>query len=95
MVIHDRRTDRRGVALGVLLMRVDQDPILFRAATVLTPATTGAALVLLTTAAMLIPAARRITRTEDLRYEQGRFSGTAGRSAAPIGRLGGWDEIQT
>ncbi|GLY99375.1 FtsX-like permease family protein [Actinoplanes sp. NBRC 103695] len=58
-----------GVALGAVLMRMSQVPILFDAPTVLTPVAAGLVLVLATTVAVLLPAARRVTRTEELRYE--------------------------
>jgi hypothetical protein len=58
-----------GTALGAALMRMSQVPIRFGAAAILTPVAVGAALVLITTIAVLLPAAHRITRTEELRFE--------------------------
>jgi hypothetical protein len=58
-----------GVALGAVLMRMSQVPIRFDALTVLTPVAAGLILVLATTVAVLLPAVRRVTRTEELRYE--------------------------
>ncbi|MEU8664776.1 ABC transporter permease, partial [Actinoplanes philippinensis] len=58
-----------GTGIGALLMRLSQLPVTFTAATVLTPVAAGAGLVLVTTMAVLLPAVRRVTRTEDLRFE--------------------------
>ncbi|KUL39504.1 FtsX-like permease family protein [Actinoplanes awajinensis] len=58
-----------GAVLGALLMRMSEIPIRFAAATILTPVAVGAGLVLVTTVAVLLPAVRRVTRTEELRYE--------------------------
>ncbi|GIE78447.1 membrane protein [Actinoplanes philippinensis] len=58
-----------GIGLGAALMRMSQVPIRFDVPAVLTPVALGFTLVLATTVAVLLPAARRITSTEDLRYE--------------------------
>jgi hypothetical protein len=58
-----------GTALGAALMRMSEIPVRFGAAAILTPVAVGSALVLITTTAVLLPAARRITRTEELRFE--------------------------
>ncbi len=58
-----------GVGIGALLMRMSQLPIRFTAGTVLGPVAAGAGLVLITTVAVLLPAVRRVTRTEELRFE--------------------------
>lgn len=58
-----------GVGLGVLLMRMSRVPVELDAAAILTPVVAAAALVLVTTVAVLLPAVGRITRTEELRYE--------------------------
>jgi hypothetical protein len=58
-----------GTALGAALMRMSQVPVRFGAAAILTPVAVGATLVLITTIAVLLPAVRRITRTEELRSE--------------------------
>ncbi|BCY11481.1 ABC transporter permease [Actinoplanes sp. L3-i22] len=58
-----------GTYLGVLLMRMSQVPVLIRASAVLGPVAAGGALVLVTTVVVLLPAIRRVTRTEELRYE--------------------------
>jgi hypothetical protein len=58
-----------GVVLGMLLMRMSQVPVMLNATAILTPTAVGASLVLLTTMAVLLPAVRRATRIEELRYE--------------------------
>ena len=58
-----------GAGLGMPLMRTSQVPVVLDATAILTPAAAGATLVLLSTIAVLLPAARRVTRTEDLRHE--------------------------
>ncbi|WP_436535846.1 ABC transporter permease [Actinoplanes sp. HUAS TT8] len=58
-----------GTGIGALLMRLSQVPVIFTAGTVLLPVAAGAGLVLITTVAVLLPAVRRVTRTEELRYE--------------------------
>ncbi|MBM2622496.1 hypothetical protein JIG36_44045 [Actinoplanes sp. LDG1-06] len=58
-----------GVGLGAVLMRMSQVPVLFSASAVLAPVAVGSALVLATTVGVLLPAARRVTTTEELRYE--------------------------
>jgi hypothetical protein len=58
-----------GTALGAALMRLSQVPIRFGAAAILTPVAVGTTLVLITTIMVLLPAARRLTRTEELRFE--------------------------
>ncbi|MCX5070355.1 hypothetical protein OOJ91_31385 [Micromonospora lupini] len=58
-----------GTALGAALMRMSEVPIRFAVAAILTPVAAGSTLVLITTIAVLLPAARRITRTEELRFE--------------------------
>ncbi|MBL7254930.1 ABC transporter permease [Paractinoplanes lichenicola] len=58
-----------GIGLGAVLMRLSQVPVTFDAAAVLAPVAVGSALVLATTVGVLLPAARRVTSTEQLRYE--------------------------
>jgi hypothetical protein len=58
-----------GATVGALLMRASDVPVHFDPPAILTPLATGAALALLTTAAVLLPATHRLTRTEELRYE--------------------------
>ncbi|MFI6070421.1 ABC transporter permease [Actinoplanes sp. NPDC051343] len=58
-----------GAGIGAMLMRFSEVPIRFGASAILTPVAAGAGLVLCTTVAVLLPAARRITGTEELRYE--------------------------
>jgi hypothetical protein len=50
-------------------MRTSKVPVILDATAVLTPAAAGATLLLLTTIAVLLPAARRVTQTEALRHE--------------------------
>jgi hypothetical protein len=58
-----------GTGIGALLMRVSEVPIRFSTATVLSPVAAGAGLVLITTVAVLVPAVRGVSRTEELRSE--------------------------
>lgn len=58
-----------GAGIGILLIRLSQVPVTFTAGTIVTPVAVGAGLVLLTTLVVLLPAVRRVTRTEELRYE--------------------------
>jgi hypothetical protein len=58
-----------GTALGAALMRLSEVPVRFGAAAILTPVAVGSTLVLITTIVVLLPATRRITRTEELRFE--------------------------
>lgn len=58
-----------GAGLGALLMRMSAIPVRFDASAVLGPVAVGAALALSTTVCVLLPAARRVTRTESLRHE--------------------------
>ncbi|GAB2628211.1 membrane protein [Paractinoplanes abujensis] len=58
-----------GAGLGSVLMLIARVPVALDLAAVLTPVAVGSALVLGTTLAVLLPAARRFTSTEELRYE--------------------------
>jgi hypothetical protein len=58
-----------GTALGAALMRLSEVPVRFGAGAILTPVAVGSTLVLITTIVVLLPATRRITRTEELRFE--------------------------
>jgi predicted lysophospholipase L1 biosynthesis ABC-type transport system permease subunit len=56
-----------GTGVGALLMRMSELPAHFTAAPILSPVVAGAALMVATTAVILLPTARRATRTEVLR----------------------------
>lgn len=58
-----------GAGLGLLLMRMSRVPVVFQASAILGPVAAGGVLVLAGTALVLVPAIRRVTRTEELRYE--------------------------
>jgi hypothetical protein len=58
-----------GTAIGAALMRLAEVPVRFSAAAMLTPVGVGSTLVLSTTVAVLLPAVRRVTDTDELRFE--------------------------
>ncbi|WP_033340282.1 FtsX-like permease family protein [Catenuloplanes japonicus] len=58
-----------GAGLGVALMKAAMIPIHLDAAAIMGPAGVGVGLVLLATAAVLLPLVRHVMRTEELRYE--------------------------
>ncbi|GIE28121.1 membrane protein [Actinoplanes italicus] len=58
-----------GIGLGVVLMRLSEVPVRIDPVAVFSPVAAGAALVLICTVAILLPAARRVTSTEQLQHE--------------------------
>ncbi|GAA1650858.1 FtsX-like permease family protein [Actinoplanes couchii] len=58
-----------GAIVGTVLMRMDDIPISFSPGPLLTPVAGGLALIIGCTVAVLLPAARRLTSTEQLRQE--------------------------
>jgi hypothetical protein len=58
-----------GIGLGVVLMRLSEVAVRIDPAAVVYPVAVGAALVLVCTVAILLPAARRVTSTEHLQHE--------------------------
>ncbi|GID25377.1 FtsX-like permease family protein [Paractinoplanes brasiliensis] len=58
-----------GAGLGAVLMRTAAVPVLFDTSAVLGPVAVGSVLVVATTVGVLLPAAGRVTSTEQLRYE--------------------------
>jgi hypothetical protein len=58
-----------GIGLGVVLMWLSEVAVSVDPATVVHPVAVGAGLVLLCTVAILLPAARRVTSTEQLQHE--------------------------
>lgn len=58
-----------GAIVGMILMRMDGIPVHLSPGPLLTPVAGGLALIVVCTAAVLLPAARRLTSTEELRQE--------------------------